>query len=187
MARDTLQVSLRLERVRCFDEGDGWGDSEPYLWTVFFKVDGASVVLSDALMLSGTGTIMTTPGSHGNLGDTDVGAGDDLAIPSAIGAFETVLRPISVPSFVQGVIADVGGVVGVACVLMEEDNVTDDGAEAGHQALNLAVESAINAMIPTLGVSNQELSDDAIAAAMSGIPDQVTSAIREQQNVFENI
>jgi hypothetical protein len=41
MARDLLRVWMKLDNIRCYDEGDGWGDAEPYLWTVFFKIDGA--------------------------------------------------------------------------------------------------------------------------------------------------
>ena len=40
MARDILKLRLELDRILCHDEGDGWGNAEPYLWTVFFEVDG---------------------------------------------------------------------------------------------------------------------------------------------------
>jgi hypothetical protein len=52
---------------------------------VFFKIDGDGVALTDALKLSGSATVVTTPGSHGNLGTSDVDAGDDVSIPSALG------------------------------------------------------------------------------------------------------
>src|SRR3954464_12389541 len=71
MARDLLRVSLQLDHIHCYDEEDGWGAAEPYLWTVFFKVDGDGVALTDALKLSGGATVVTTPGSHGNLGTSD--------------------------------------------------------------------------------------------------------------------
>jgi hypothetical protein len=86
MARDLLRVWLDLERIHRHDEGNGWGSAEPYLWTVFFKIDGDSVALTEGLTLSGTATVVGTPGSHGNLGNTDVDAGDDIDIPSAIGS-----------------------------------------------------------------------------------------------------
>lgn len=97
MPRSELNVQFDLERIECHDEGDGWGDAEPYLWTVFFKVDGDTVSLGDDLFLHGTATVTTTPGSHGNLGNTDVGEGDTLIVPSAIGEHTTRLRPIPVP------------------------------------------------------------------------------------------
>src|SRR5262245_26388286 len=126
MAREPLAVWINLDRVHCYDEGDGWGNAEPYLWTVFFKVDGDTVVLGDDLHLHGTATIVTTPGSHGNLGDTDVDAGDDVNVPDAIGAFQTTLRPIPIPDWLSDLGVDrVGGVCGVIAILMEEDWVSD--------------------------------------------------------------
>lgn len=144
MARDVLQIYLELDRIHCHDEGDGWGDAEPYLWTVFFKVDGSTVTVSESLTLDGNATIHTTPGSHGNLGTTDVDEGDNVTIPANIGHWDTMLSPIGVTPPLDALIDDVGGVVGVVAVLMEEDNVSDDGAEAGHQALNDAVSAALN-------------------------------------------
>ena len=82
---------------------------------------------------------------------------------------------------------DVGGVLGVVAVLMEEDNVTDDGAEAGHQALNLAVHDAINQVIATRTVTNQDVSDEELAAFEDQITQSVRDAIADQQNFFENI
>ena len=39
----SLDVSLVLDHIQCIDEGDGPGLAEPYLWTLFFKIDGTSV------------------------------------------------------------------------------------------------------------------------------------------------
>ena len=41
-----LKIDLKLDRVHCHDEGDGPGNAEPYLWTVFWKVDGETVVVN---------------------------------------------------------------------------------------------------------------------------------------------
>src|SRR5262245_11892031 len=187
MARDTLRVSLRLDHIHCFDEGDGWGDAEPYLWTVFFKVDGSSVHITDSLTLAGEGVIETTPGSHGNLNNTDVDAGDNVPVPEAIGTFDTLLSPIRVPPPFNTQQADVGGVVGCVCVLMEEDNVSDAGAEAGHHALNDAVRDAVNQIISTMSISHQEVTDADIQPFIDGIKSRVEDAIKNQQSFFENI
>jgi hypothetical protein len=187
MARDTLAVSIDLDHIHCFDEGDGWGSAEPYLWTVFFKVDGTTTSITSSLNLAGTATVAFTPGSHGNLGDTDVDAGDDVGIPGELGQWHTQLVPIAVPPPFNSVAADVGGVVGVVVVLMEEDNVSDDGAEAGHQALNNAVTSAINQIVATRTVSNQDVTDEEIAGFESAIESAVSDAIQNEQGFFENI
>lgn len=186
MGRKLIRVDLELDTIKCHDEGDGWGSAEPYLWTVFFKVDGATVQVTDALKLSGPPTVETTPGSHGNLGDTDVDEGDTLTIPSSIGEFETILSPIPGPPSIP-TLEDFGGVVGVVAVLMEEDNVTDDGAEAGHAALNAAVRDAIQAIINTRDISNQDVTEEDIKGFTDAVAGKIKDAIKEEQNFFENV
>jgi len=185
--RQVLGVSLKLNSIICRDEGDGAGNAEPYLWTVFFKIDGVTVSLTESLMLSGNGTIYTTPGSHGNLDDNSVDAGDTVAIPSDIGEWVTTLVPIPVPDSLSSLTEPLGGIIGVVCILMEEDNVSDDGAEAGHRALNNAVQNAINQIISSRSLSNQDVSEEDLEDFEDDIESAVSRAIRNQQNVFENI
>ncbi len=187
MARDALKINLELDYIHCHDEGDGWGNAEPYLWTVFFKVDGSTVTVNDTLTLDGNATVVTTPGSHGNLGTTDVDEGDNVTIPDAIGHWSTVLKPIGVEPPLDSLIDDLGGVVGVIAVLMEEDNVSDDGAEAGHQALNNAVEAALNQIVATRSVSNQDVTDEELNEFTGSIESTISDAIQSQQNFFENL
>lgn len=188
MARDLLRVWLDLERIHCHDEGDGWGSAEPYLWTVFFKIDGDTVALTESLTLSGTATVVGTPGSHGNLGASDVDAGDDITIPSAIGEWSPLLSPIPVPASLRPVVGDdLPGVVGVVGVLMEEDNVTDAGADAGHAALNAAVASALADVIATRSFSNPDITEEEIDQYMGAVRDAVSDAVKSQQSFFENL
>lgn len=187
MARDILRVWLHLDRIHCYDEADGWGDAEPYLWTVFFKIDGTTVRLLESLQLSGSTTLHTTPGSHGNLGTEDVDPGDTVTIPAVIGEWETILQPIPVPSSIRPLAEDLPGIIGVVCVLMEEDNVTDDGAEAGHRALDNAVQTALNEIIATRSLTNQEVTDEELEQFKKTIKDKVASAVQKQQNFFEDL
>lgn len=189
MARPSLQVELKFDHLHCHEEGDGIGSSEAYLWTIFFKIDGDSVFLGDDLFLHGNCTLVPTPGSHGNLGDSDIDEGDDVQVPSSIGEFHTTLNPIPVSMWVRETfgVEDVGGVVGVACVLMEENWVSDAGAEAGHVALNNFVRQAIDNLILTLGVSNTEVTDAQIVALTAGAADAVSDAVSDAQGVWDNI
>lgn len=106
-------VVCEVDRFVCRDDGEAVGGSEPYLWSVFFKIDGedgnatASVEVTDggvSLRLDGEPTV-TSPdqGSHGNLrldgGSVDAGglfSGTKIVdIPSAVGRFRTTLTPIA--------------------------------------------------------------------------------------------
>jgi hypothetical protein len=188
MARNSLQAQLVLDRIRCHDEGDGIGSAEPYLWTVFFKLDGDTVALGDDLFLHGRATVIPTPGSHGNLGDTDVDEGEDLAIPSAIGELVTTLRPIPVPAWVTDTfgVEDVGGVIGVVAVLMEEDDVSHAGAEAGHAALDAFVRQALDGLVPTLGITHPNVTPADVDALTKGAEEAISEAIGSAQSGWEN-
>ena len=52
-------IKLKLTNIHCSDEGDSIGSAEPYLWTVFFKIDGDTVHVNNALTLQGTATVVT--------------------------------------------------------------------------------------------------------------------------------
>lgn len=183
-----ISSTFNLDRLVCHDEADGWGNAEPYLWTVFFKIDGTTCRLGDSLFLEGTATIYTTPGSHGNLGNTNVDAGDTVPIPASIGHLEMSLTPIPVPDSLSAIgVTNAPAIAGCIAILMEEDNVTDAGANAGHQALNTAVQNALNNVIPTLGVLHQSITEAEINRITTQIQSQITDAIRNQQNWLENI
>jgi hypothetical protein len=189
MARPSLQVEMTFDNLHCHEEGDGIGSSEAYLWAIYFKIDGDSVFLGDDLFLHGNCTLVGTPGSHGNLINHDIDEGEDVPVPAAIGEFQTTLTPIPVPQFVRDTfgIDDVGGVVGVALVLMEENWVSDAGAEAGHAALNNFVRQAIDNLIPTLGAGNPDVTEEQIAAIAENASDAVSDAVSDAQGILDNI
>ena len=187
MARDILQFNLELDRLFCHDEGDGWGDAEPYIWTIMFKVDGDTISVTDTLGLSGNATIETSVGSQGNLGTTDVDEGDNVIVPANVGHYDGRMTPIPVPPPLNALVEDVSGIVGLVVVVMEEDNVSAAGAEAGHQALNDAVAAAVNQIVATRTFSNPDIGEDEIAQFTSSIESTISSAIQSQQNFFENI
>jgi hypothetical protein len=171
---DSIRVAYKLTTLQCIDEGDGLGNAEPYMWTVYFKVDGDTVVLDNNLMLSGTATVVGTPGNHGDLPD-DVDAGDTVSIPSSLGSFATTLRPIPTPF--PGVTA--GGMIGCIAIVMEEDSTPDQDIANGHAALNQELQNQLDALIPTLGVNNPSPSDADIAAIQAAVQTAVEDAVAE--------
>lgn len=181
---NTLDVKLKLNNLHCFDEGDGIGSAEPYLWTVFFKIDGDTTQVNTSLALQGTATVVGTPGNHGDLPNHDVDPGENVPIPASLGEFNTRLKPIPLQQPIGG-FKEVGGVMGVITVLMEEDNTPNSAIAKGHNALNKAVQDSLNALIPTLNFAHQEPSDAEIEAMKKKIGDTVTKAIKDDVSVWD--
>ena len=171
---DSIRVAYKLTTLECFDEGDGNGEAEPYMWTVYFKVDGDTVVLDNSFMLSGTATVVGTPGNHGDLGGS-VDAGEDVSIPSSLGSFATTMRPIPTP--IPGI--TVGGMVGCIAIVMEEDSTPDQDIANGHAALNQELQDQLDALIPTLGLSNQSPTEADLAAIQAAVQAAVYDAVAD--------
>ena len=88
---DPAPVKITLSNIHRYNIGGESGSAEPYLWTVFFKIDGDTAHVLPSLFLAGTATVLTTPGNHGDLGGGGVDAGDDVPIPPELGEFSAVV------------------------------------------------------------------------------------------------
>lgn len=179
-----LPTIFQLQNLHCYDEADGPGDAEPYLWVVYFKIDGDTVVLDEHYKLAGTATVSVRAGNHGDLGDTNVGSGDDVAITSALGVFQTTLRPIPLRVPI-GDVTEVGGVIGCVAILMEQDNTPDDAIAKGHQALDAAIRTQLDALIPSLGVTHPEPSQMEIDDIASKVSAAVEDAVRSNVSAWD--
>lgn len=192
-----LPTSVKLSSIHCRDEADGPGNAEPYLWTIFFKIDGETIRQAPGLpVLTGDAVFHFGPGSHENLRTHAVDPGETVQIPAAIGEWHTQLQPIILT---QGsTTIPVPGIVGAVAVLMEEDNVSDSGAERGHQTLNNFVRTEINDFIhginllEFIGVPNpQDRLNELIEAMKKKIQDGalavVSKAIQDAQGFWSNL
>jgi hypothetical protein len=117
MSRFKLNVQMEFENLTCERSDDWWGGSEPYLWIVFFTIDGTTVRVLPTTRLTGTGMIASSNGSHGNLGVPEMNTGDVAPVPGTIGLFKTTLVPIPVDPPLSGTVPDASGVVGAAVIL----------------------------------------------------------------------
>ena len=191
-------VSFRLTKLEWteFIEVTGGGGFEsaptasPYLWIVFFKADGETLEVSNPSTpsLTGSATVVVTPGSHGDLGTRSVGVGDPISIPASLGQWSTLLLPIPVAPALQPFVGkEEPASIGFVAVLMNEDHVSDHGAEAGHQALNAGVQAAIDGLLATIGPDNMSISTQEIANATGQIPSTVHDAIVNAQSFWENL
>lgn len=178
--RQRLNISLVLDRILCMDEADGAGNAEPYLWTLFFKIDGETARL-DALNLRGTITVSRRNGEHGNLQNRNVDAGTNIPIPPSLGRWNTTLIPIPVVppiEFTDGrVLKDISGTIGVLCVLIEEDELSDSAAIAGYNAFCSSFEAKMNEKINGLGLSRQELSEEEIVEIQDAVSETAEDAM----------
>jgi hypothetical protein len=192
-----LPTTIKLSSIHCRDEADGIGNAEPYLWTIFFKIDGETIKHTpNQLVLTGDAVFRFGPGSHENLGTHAVDPGDTVQIPAAIGEFHTQLQPIILTKGTTTI--PVPGVLGAVAVLMEEDNVSDSGAEQGHQALNNFVKKEINDFIHGINLlqfidvpNPQDKLNELIEAMKKKIQDGaagvVAKAIENAQGFWSNL
>jgi hypothetical protein len=192
-----LPTTVKLSSIYCRDEADGIGDAEPYLWTIFFKIDGETIKHApNQLVLTGDAVFHFGPGSHGNLGTKSVDAGQTVQIPAAIGEWHTQLQPIVLTK--GSMTIPVPGIVGVVAVLMEEDNVSDSGAEKGHQSLNNYVRKEINDFIHGINLLDfinvpkpEDKLNELIEAMKKKIQDGalgvVSKAIKDAQGFWSNL
>ncbi|MEO7261303.1 MAG: hypothetical protein ABI047_08635 [Jatrophihabitantaceae bacterium] len=180
MSRSPLSLSTVLETVHCFDEGDGIGSAEPYLWPVFFKIDGDSFAV-ESVGLIGFPVIEARNGHHGNLGDSDVDDGDDVPVPPELGQWQTTLKPIPVndPTFRALIGEDLPGIAGVAVVLMEEDGWPDSLANTGYSALTDAITLAVAQIAAGFQHATHAPTKEEITAAISTVKDTAAGTVRD--------
>jgi hypothetical protein len=184
------RVTVDLAKLTCVtgNEGAVLGGDEPYMWNVFFTVDGSSVALGENLALSGQAVVATTPGSHGNLAAAGVQPGQTIEVPDAVGRSAQTLDLIPFPPSLAGsLVGGISGVTGCVSVLLEQDLVAASAAEAGHQAFNDEITRVLNELIPTLGVGNSTPSPDDLAALSGQIGDKVRAAIVEEGNLLQDL
>lgn len=188
MDLQALKIKIKLDKIICRDEADGHGKAEPYMWTVYFKLDGHQLNLNEQLKLDGEGEITPTPGSHNNLGVRKAKAGDIIKIPRRIGEYNTQMKPIPVFDALKPILPNgVGGIIGVVTVLLEKDHVSDKGAEAGHKALNQGVKEAMLELVKSRTLTNPSVTDEELNMFEKDIIANTEDAIIKKQNIIQNL
>lgn len=135
MILHTLNLKISIEKIHCFNKGDGSGKAEPYLWPLFFKIDGESFTIEQNIGLVGFPILFTTNGNHKNLTNQGVSSGEYVAVPENVGTWETKLLPI-INHGNDNLFPDtIPGFVGVVVVLMEQDSWPNSFAQIGYDAL----------------------------------------------------
>lgn len=187
-----IQLQIALHTLSLHRKATSWGTTEPYLWNIFFRIDGDAIKINPDFTISGKGIFNFSKGSHNNLRGT-IHRDNILHIPNDIGVWKTELKPVKVPYFEQYV----SGIVGVICVLMEENNVSNEGAEAGRVALGQQVQKAVNTALKEFKPTVIDINDvqnsiakhfeSKIAVFAENIEDSVVEAIKSSQSLLQNV
>jgi hypothetical protein len=112
------------------------------------------------------------------------------SIPGDIGLWITRIVPIPVAPSIQALLGDTdkAGAFGVVAVLFNEgSHLPNHAAEAGHRALNSAVEAAINTLLRTLGPTHPSITQDDINGIAGNVSQQVHNAIVNDLSFWEKL
>jgi len=158
-------INIKLASIYCYNEGDGAGDAEPYLWVIFFKID------DDTIQRPEKAELRSTPGNHGNLNASNVVTGMTVLIPSVLGEFQTTVKPLAGGS----------AIVGCLVIMLEEDNTPNSAIALGKDRLfrvfQLELSKKIQEKIQQ-GVSGTELTEAEIDSLKQKIATEVEQTIR---------
>jgi hypothetical protein len=187
-----IELKINLDKLTLHKKSDRWGLSEPYLWNIFFRVDGDAIEINPNFTISGNGIFHLSKGSHRNL-RVSIHNSKEVNIPKEVGVWETVLKPVKVPYFEHLV----PGMTGVISVLMEENNVSNDGAEAGRMAFGEQVQQAMGGALKAFNPNMIDISDiqhslsnyfqAQVGEFVDGIEKYVIDAIKKRQNILQNV
>src|SRR6478752_8258922 len=179
-------VRVGVRQLFCYHGADE-EDSEPYLWVIGFKLDG-STVQQNLTRLTWTPDFFFSSGSHGDLGHT-AKPGSKISIPRNVGTWETTLKPI-VLTDAQFTTTEAPGAIGFIAVLLEENNVPDHAAEAGHQALNNFVAQSFSDFVSGIDLLdvNAKVAQRVAGGALKeqALGDEIKARFTTLQTTIEN-
>ena len=179
MATQETKFNITLNSIRCIDEADSWGLGKPYLWMMAFKIGGDEIrqIKGNPLKIEGSPVYSFGQGSHGNIGG-GMDAGEVRLIPGTVGSFGSSIRPIEIDLLDNRV--EIPGFIGLVTILMEEANLSDKEAEAGHQVLNLLVMEKINAFLSRLNLLDIYLEASGLSDSTFPIEKAFTSILKSK-------
>jgi hypothetical protein len=195
-------VLVTLETIKWKEitivSGGGVGQEQPslspYLWTIFFKIDGTSVMMADTYYLFGTATVDPPRGAHGDLGTWSMSVGETVTIPLELGYWSTNLVPFFIATSAQpffnspGVPQPQAGFGCIAILLRDGGHIPPHAVEAGRQALSNSLQTFLDGqLIERLGVSQPSIPAGDLAQAQASISNAVKEAMIESLSTLEKV
>lgn len=185
------KLRFQLESLECLAHPT-LEKAAPYLWNIFFRIDGQCMKITERLRLDGRVMAHFSEGSHDNLGTEAIVLNQAIAIPQEVGEWSTLIEPLHLPFFEQKIPA----IFGLLSVCMEKGGVSPKGAEAGHQVLNQEAVYAVNKILSEFEPKHIDLEDPMNSAQayfkkkadpfIKSIPLKVVAAVQKEQNIFQN-
>jgi hypothetical protein len=200
MARNDKAVYMTIDTIE-WDEiivlTGGGGiqstpSSSPFLWTVFFKIDGSSISITDGGMVMGNATFTFSDGDHGDLEVGSVNPGAVIKVPDTLNFFSASLEPIPLPQSLQSVVnmVDEPALFGLAVVLLNDGgHISAGGIAAGHAKLNSLVQQAVSDLLQEAGSQLSPPTQAEINAEIQSlnISGKISDAVQNAQNFWENL
>jgi hypothetical protein len=201
MAATEKAVLVTLETIKWKEitVASGGGGEErpslsPYLWTIFFKVDGTSVMMSDTYYLFGTADVEPARGGHGDLGVWSMSVGETVAIPDELGFWSTSLKPFFIALSAQpffdnpGVPQPQAGFGCIAILLRDGGHIPAHAVEAGRQALASSLQTFLDGqLVERLGVVQPTIPAGDLAQAQANISKAVSEAMINSLSLLEKV
>jgi hypothetical protein len=172
---EALNVHVNLDTLAVHGTNDAIGADEPFLWTVFVKLDGDTIDFVN--IAQATATVISTSGSHGNVPADGARKGDRLAIPGHVGRFSTVLKTIRGfdPSDPQ---TRASTRFGFLVVALEQDETSDGAIAAGLNALVSELQAALAEAIRSFMKPDP-------ATLKERVKDAALNAVKARDNIFQ--
>lgn len=173
MSLKNLRVTFDLKTLKCLSETDE-GAAEPYMATVFFRIDGQTVTGNTTTFnLEGFPLCKLNVGDQKDFGTIGVTAGGSLPIPPTVGHFVANMKPIKLGTLP----GDITGFVGCVIVLMEQDNSSAEAINSIHDQFNDTFWKILKDQIPLLDVANPVPTPNALNQMATTIKTMITNTL----------
>jgi hypothetical protein len=157
-----LEVQFRLQQLRCDQQFDWYGSSEPFLWVLFFALDITSIRPPDFVR---TVNMLAHRSGKGVLAG-DVRPGTVVEIPEQLGGFRVLLE--------EGIPAPLAGFV---VALLEDNGTADSLVRNGHLEFGAALHEEINRFVRENPSPDAAMTEEQRAAMIERIERRVRDAI----------
>src|SRR5882672_12869715 len=94
--RNNVSVKIAVNYIKCNNVLRTNVAQYPYLWPLFFTVDGVGTFINQQRKLTGNITVFRTNGEHKNITSRSFENGSMATIPNRVGTMEIDVSPIVV-------------------------------------------------------------------------------------------